>query len=289
MANLRAKLSDFLSDWRDDLSESWRGALDGAEPKLSAVDNALTLEDDETIFPGRKGHTAPGARPDSHVFRALDGLRPKDVRAVILGQDPYPKSSRATGRSFEQGDLPLWSPKKSAVAESLRRIVQVAAHFRTGEDKYLQGDAAWPALAHDIESEALDIAPPQQFFDRWQAQGVLCLNAGLTLSRFKAEVQQAHFGLWRPVVQRILTVVATRPAGSVVFLLWGGVALQTFQQLGVLEAAEAAGTRQRLAVANRVHPGAEDNAGQPRFFQAPNIFKDANDKLQAAGGIAIEW
>ena len=289
MANLRAKLSDFLTDWRDDLSESWQSALDGAEPKLGAVASALTLEDDETIFPGRKGHPAPGARPDSHVFRALDGLRPKDVRAVILGQDPYPKSSRATGRSFEQGDLPQWSPQKSAVAESLRRIVQVAAHFRTGEEKYLQGDAAWTDLTQDIEAGALDIAPPQQFFDRWQEQGVLCLNAGLTLSRFKPDVQQAHFALWRPVVQRILTTVATRNSGSVVFLLWGGVALQTFQQLGVLEAAEAAGTRQRVAVANRVHPGAEDNAGQPRFFQPPNIFSGANDQLQAAGGVAIEW
>jgi uracil-DNA glycosylase len=289
VANLRAKVSDFLSDWRDDLSSSWGGALDGVEPKLSAIDTALTLENNETIFPGRKGHPAPDARPDSHVFRALDGLRPQDVRAVILGQDPYPRSSRATGRSFEQGDLLKWSPKKSDVAESLRRILQVAAHFRTGETKYLDGDTAWKGLAEDIVSGDVDVEPPQQFFDRWQEQGVLCLNAGLTLSRFEPAVQKAHFALWRPVIQRILTTVATRTTGSVVFLLWGGVAEQTFQQLGVIAAAEAAGTRDRVAVAKRVHPGAEDNAGKPRFFGAPNIFAEANEKLVAGSGIAIEW
>ncbi len=289
MANLRSEMGDFLSDWRTDISDSWRGALDGVEPELGAIGNTLTLEDNETIFPGRKGHPAPGARPDSHVFRALDGLRPKDVRAVILGQDPYPKSSRATGRSFEQGDLPQWSPKKSAVAESLRRILQVVAHFRTGESKYVEGDAAWAGLVQDIESGALAVAPPQQFFDKWQAQGVLCLNAGLTLSRFEPAIQQAHFSLWRPVVQRILTTVATRATGSVVFLLWGGVSQTTFKKLGVLAAAEAAGTRERVAVATAVHPGAEDSAGQPRFFRSPNVFTDANQKLQAAGGEAIEW
>jgi uracil-DNA glycosylase len=288
VANLRARMHDFLSGWRNDLSESWRGVLDGVEPNLNGIDQTLTLEDNETIFPGRKGHAAPGARPDSHVFRALDGLPLADVRAVILGQDPYPKSSRATGRSFEQGDLTQWSPK-NAVTESLRRILQVVAHFRSGKAKYLKGASAWAGLVKDIESGALALATPQQFFDQWQDKGVLCLNVGLTFSRFKPVVQKAHVALWSPVVQRILTAVATRRTGSVVFLLWGRVAAQhTFERLRVLDAAKTAGTSHQVAVATAAHPAAV-GAGQPPFFRPPNVFSDANEKLQAASGVAIKW
>jgi uracil-DNA glycosylase len=289
MASLRTKMKAFLTDWQDDVSASWRTLLDGVEPELSAIPTSLTLEDDETIFPGRKGHPPAGARPDSHVFRALDGLRPRDVTAVVLGQDPYPVASRATGRSFEQGDLPAWVPSRKIVAESLRRILQTAAHFRSGEEKYITNDAAWTGVVSDIDAARLTIKAPLAFFDDWQQQGVLCLNAGLTLSRFEKSVQQAHFALWRPVVKQILTSLATRTDQSIVFLLWGSVAQKTFKDLGVLDAATAAGTRNRVAVVNHVHPGAEDKSGNPRFCVPPNTFAIANEQLSAAGGPAIHW
>jgi len=287
MASLRTGVKQFLGDWRDDLNSSWRSALDGVEPAFSAIDTNLTLDAGETIFPGRKGKPAPGARADAHIFRALDGVRPRDVTAVVLGQDPYPKSSRATGRSFEQGDLPAWVPNRNKVAESLRRILQTVAHFRSDDAKYLAGDAAWSGVVDDLET--LKIRAPREFFDDWQEQGVLCLNAGLTLSRFQKDVQEAHFALWRPVVKRILTAIATRDKGSVVFLLWGGIAKKTFDQLGILDAADAAGTRARVGVITHVHPGAEDKTGKPRFFQPPNTFHAANEKLSTIGGTAIQW
>jgi len=289
MANLRAKFKQFLGGWQDDVNASWRKVLNGVEPNLAAIGSGLTLEEQETIFPGRKGSPAPGARADSHVFRALDGLKPRDVTAVVLGQDPYPMSSRATGRSFEQGDLAAWSASPKKVAESLRRILQIAAHFRTGEDKYLAGDAAWAGVVSDIDAALLNIKAPRDFFDEWQKQGVLCLNAGLTLSRFQKDVQQAHFALWRPVVQRILTTLATRKDQRVVFLLWGGVAQKTFNELGILQAAKDAGTDQRIAVVTHVHPAAEDKTGKPRFFGPPNTFTAANEKLTTIGGPIINW
>jgi uracil-DNA glycosylase len=280
-------MQTFLADWRDDVNSSWRTVLNDVEPAFNAIGGGLTLEETETIFPGRKGAPAPGARKDAHIFRALDGLRSRDVTAVVLGQDPYPKSSRATGRSFEQGDLPEWVASRQKVAESLRRILQTVAHFRTGESKYLNGDAAWSGVVDDIDT--LEIRKPREFFDHWQEQGVLCLNAGLTLSRFQKDVQAAHFALWRPVVKRILTTLATRKNGSVVFLLWGGVAKKTFDDLGILDAAEAAGTRDRVGVITHPHPGAEDKTGKPRFFQLPNTFSATNEMLSTIGGPAIRW
>jgi uracil-DNA glycosylase len=285
---LRDSFRDFLVNWRNDVSSPWRSVLDGVEPALDAVPATLTLEPNELIFPGRKGRAVPAARADSHVFRAFDGLHPDDVRAVILGQDPYPKASRATGRSFEQGDLTDWSPNRSLVAESLRRIVQVVANFRTGKSDYLRGDAAWPVLVDDNLTGALDIAPPRGFFDRWQQLGVLCLNASFTLSRFEPLIQQAHFALWRPVVKAVLTALATRPHRSIAFLLWGSVAQNTFKNFRILDAAVAAATRDRVAVVTHVHPGAEED-GRPSFFNAPNTFADANQKLAAASGTSIPW
>lgn len=141
----------------------------------------------------------------------------------------------------------------------------------------------------DIQAGDLDIATPRQLFDNWQQQGVLCLNAGLTLSRFQTEVQQAHFALWRPLVRRILTALATRPDRAVVFLLWGSVAQHTFDELGILQAAEEAGTRDRVASVTHVHPGAEDSAGQPWFFRPPNTFGAANEELSAVDGPVIHW
>src|SRR5262245_64849125 len=124
MGTLRVAVERHLDGWRSDLSAPWRALLDGAEPDLAAITDDLTIEPDEVVIPGRKGRPAATARDDSHVFRALDDVRPEDVRAVVLGQDPYPKASRATGRAFEQGDLAAWSRKRRDVAESLRRIVQ---------------------------------------------------------------------------------------------------------------------------------------------------------------------
>jgi uracil-DNA glycosylase len=216
-------------------------------------------------------------------------LRPDQVTAVVLGQDPYPRSSRATGRSFEQGDLPRWKRTPSDVAESLRRILQVVAYSRTGRNLYLEGDGAWGTLVDDIDAQLIDIAQPREFFDRWQAQGILCLNAGLTLSRFAPEVQRAHFDLWRPVVQAIFKRLVTRQDHSIVFLLWGAVAFETFSSLGILDIAKKAGTEDRVAVVRHSHPGAETSGGAPRFFQPPNTFAVANEQLVSAGGQPLHW
>ena len=42
-----------------------------------------------------------GTDREAHVFRAFDELEPDRVKAVVIGQDPYPHVTRATGRAFE--------------------------------------------------------------------------------------------------------------------------------------------------------------------------------------------
>jgi uracil-DNA glycosylase len=285
---LREAIEEFLLGWRDDLGTEWAEILAGIAPNLDVVPAHLTLESGEVIFPGRKGHPPEGARADAHVFRSLDGMRLQDVKAVVLGQDPYPDVFRATGRSFEQGNLAVWEPQPSKVAESLRRIVQSVAQFRTGDERYVTGDSAWVEVVTDIEAGTLLIEQPQVFFDHWQSQGILCLNAGLTLSRFQSEVQRAHIALWRPVVERILEALVTRENRPIVFLLWGQVAATTFTELGVQQAAQNAGTAANLVTVRYPHPGAEKNDGTPMFFSG-NTFREANQALTSIGGPALSW
>jgi uracil-DNA glycosylase len=125
------------------------------------VKENLTFSEAEPIFPGRKNKPIKMAPPGAHIFRALDGVRPRDVRVIVVGQDPYPKISQATGRSFEQGDLPDWPVNQKVIADSLQRILQMLLVARTGNAAYGGSDSNWKRVIADGESGVLT-----RYFDR---------------------------------------------------------------------------------------------------------------------------
>lgn len=284
-------LKEVLLGWRDDLPAAWRPVLQGVEPDFPRVDKTLLHEPWEPIFPARKGKRIPGAPSGAHVFRALDGVTPAKVRAVVVGQDPYPNVSWATGRAFDQGDLQAWHAEADLVSLSLRRIVPCAVAARTGDAAYTTGPTseAWARVTGDVARGALDLQKPRALFDHWQTQGVLFLNTGLTLSRFVEAYQKgAHIPLWRPIIAALLTHLATRTSGQVVFMLWGQTARDFFAASGVKEAATQAGTWDtRVRSVSQGHPA--DKTEPPRFFKPPNTFQDANQALTAMGAQPIDW
>jgi uracil-DNA glycosylase len=294
MPSLRHALGIYLEDWRADLPAHWRPWFHGIEPDLSAVAPHLTLDPGEVIIPGRKGQPDPRAPAGSHLFRALDDCRPEDVRAVLLGQDPYPDVARATGRSFEQGDLARWDGK---VAKSLRRVVQTLGQHRLPNGGYVAHDHAWPGIRQGILAGQPHIEVPQALFDRWSAAGVLCLNLGLTLSRFDKKttpaadrVQPAHMAMWQPVVTHLLTRLVQRPGKSLVVLLWGRPAQQAFAAMQLDPVAQAANST--LLQVLRPHPAADGppgNAGAAPFLVAPGPFTEANAKLHQHNLAPIAW
>lgn len=293
MANLRNELLNFLEDWQRDVPVAWRQVLFGVSPDIESVPSHLTLEAGEQIYPLRKGHGDPRAPADSHVFRALDGLLPSEVRAVLIGQDPYPKIARATGRSFEQGDLYSWDGN---VAKSLRRMLQTLVQHRMPSDDYVANDSEWEKVLSKISNERLTIEPPRALFDHWQTAGVLCLNLGLTLSRFDRpgtpaadRVQPAHMALWQPVVREILVHLARRTDRELLVVLWGKKAQDAFAQMGV---GSAAGRMGKLAVVMRSHPsanGPSGNAGASPFLKLDDPFTQANKALLSIGAAPITW
>ncbi len=265
---LSAALKAMLAGWQDDLPAGWRAVLSGTELNFRARALDVNMRPGEVILPGRKD-----------VFRAFRNVEPESVRAVILGQDPYPNPLWATGRAFEQGGMAEWPEQPGMLAGSLRRIVQVLASARTGNPKYVAHDRAWRELPAGIRSGTLTLEPPRQLFDRLEREGVLFLNVSLTVSFVlqtgQAKQPRGHFPLWEPLINRVLSFIAARPA---VFLLWGRHACDIFERSGA----------QTTAVVRHVHPAAITVAGAA-FLQPPNPFLAANALLERLGGRPIPW
>ncbi len=126
--------------------------------------------------------------PPTDVFRALDMTPPQRVRAVILGQDPYPTPGDAHGLAFSMATdgrrLPM----------SLRTIFEALARD-TGQPPPRHGDLS-----------------------RWARHGVLLLNTVLTVEAGKAH---AHKGLGWEALSREVLERLNASKEPIVFMLWG--------------------------------------------------------------------
>lgn len=125
------------------------------------------------------------------VLRALELTGPREVRAVILGQDPYHEPGQAMGLAFSV-------PEGQRVPPSLRNVY---AEMAT--------DLGCPAPSSG------DLTP-------WAEQGVLLLNATLTV---RAHAAGSHAGLgWQALTSYIVRRCFEAPQ-PVAFLAWGRHAL----------------------------------------------------------------
>ena len=123
-----------------------------------------------------------------NIFSALKNTPFKDVKAVILGQDPYHEKGQAMGLAFSV-------PKGVELPPSLINIFK-EIRAETGCDEITSGD----------------LTP-------WARQGVLLLNTVLTV---RAHVANSHKGKgWEEFTDGVIKKISERKSG-VVFLLWGG-------------------------------------------------------------------
>lgn len=127
--------------------------------------------------------------PKREIFRALELTPFSEVKVVILGQDPYHHEKQANGLSFSVSDEVTTPP-------SLRNIF-----------KELQND--------------LDIIKNTNELDSWAKQGVLLLNATLTV---RAHQPNSHRDLgWEKFTDYIIKEISNQKE-HVVFVLWGAFA-----------------------------------------------------------------
>jgi uracil-DNA glycosylase len=130
--------------------------------------------------------------PGKLIFNAFDLCPPEKTKVVILGQDPYHGPRQAHGLCFSV-------PEGIPHPPSLKNIF-----------KELENDLQ---MAYPISGNLTS----------WAKQGVLLLNATLTVQAHRAGSHQAKG--WETFTDRLIKLLSEQYEG-LVFLLWGGYAKQ---------------------------------------------------------------
>ena len=177
-----------------------------------------------------------------NIFRAFDKCPLDNLKVVIIGQDPYHGPGQANGLCFSVNDGIAFPP-------SLQNIFK-EVHADTGADIPLSGN-----------------------LDRWAEQGVLLLNAVLTV---RAHQAASHAGRgWEQFTDAVVRAIAERKEG-VVYMLWGSYA----QKKGAIA------DPSRNLILRAVHPSP---LSAYRGFFGCKHFSQANDYLRSIGREPIEW
>ena len=218
-----------------DIEASWKQHLEGEFTKPYFAQLTESVRNEY-----RNGLCFP---PGKLVFNAFN-LCPFDkVKVVILGQDPYHEQGQAMGLSFSV-------PEGIMLPPSLQNIY-----------KEIQNDLGKPI-------------PTSGDLTRWAKQGVLLLNATLTV---RAHIANSHQTLgWQNFTDAAIAALSNHRA-HVVFMLWGGFAR----------------SKKRLIDANRhciiesVHPSPL-SANRGGWF-GQHQFSRCNAYLKQQGLDEIDW
>ncbi len=181
--------------------------------------------------------------PGRLIFNAFNLCPFDSVKVVIIGQDPYHEAGQAMGLSFSV-------PDGVAMPPSLQNIF-----------KEIQGD--------------LGIGVPQSGnLTRWAEQGVLLLNATLTVRAHQAGSHQRHG--WERFTDAAISRLS-EGRDHLVFILWGGYARSKASLID----------RNRHLVLESVHPSPL-SANRGGWF-GNHHFSRCNEYLAGHGMGPINW
>lgn len=178
----------------------------------------------------------------NNIFRAFDRCSFNDVKVVILGQDPYHGPNQANGLCF-------------SVKEGIPFPPSLVNIFKEIKD--------------DIGKEI----PPHGSLDRWADQGVLLLNATLTVRAHEAGSHQNKG--WETFTDAVIHRLASQRKG-IVYMLWGSYAQK--------KAAFVSSADNLILKAPHPSP-----LSSYRGFFGCKHFSQANTYLEEKGLIKIEW
>ena len=181
---------------------------------------------------------------ETMVFRAFLKTPYDQVKVVIVGQDPYHGAGQAHGLSFSVA-------KGVPTPPSLKNIY-----------KELALDLNIPIPAHGC-------------LENWAEQGVLLLNATLTV---RAGTPRSHYGKgWEAFTDAVIAKLCQRK-GPIVFLLWGKSAREKCDRI-------LSQTNHPHSVLSCAHPSPYSATG---FFGCRH-FSKTNDYLEKWGKSPINW
>ena len=216
------------------ISESWKNLLQEEFDKPYFEELTRFVKSEYSA-----GQVFPAGR---NIFRAFDKCPFDRLKVVIIGQDPYHGVGQANGLCFSVDDGVQYPP-------SLQNIF-----------KEIHDDIGSPI-------------PSNGNLDRWAEQGVLLLNAVLTV---RAHQAASHSGRgWEQFTDAVVRTIAQRKEG-VVYMLWGNYA----QRKGQIADPE------RNLILKSVHPSP---LSVYRGFFGCKHFSKANDYLIQQGKEPIAW
>ncbi|MCU0394617.1 MAG: uracil-DNA glycosylase [Chitinophagaceae bacterium] len=180
--------------------------------------------------------------PGSLIFNAFRLTPFENVKVVILGQDPYHGPGQAMGLSFSvpRGVTP--PPSLVNIFKELRQDIGLAI-------------------------------PPHGDLTHWATQGVLLLNAALTV-RANEPNSHAHIG-WHQFTDAVIRILSEQRQG-LVFMLWGRFAQEKQSLID--------GLRHQILRAAHPSPFSADKG----FFGCRH-FSKANDYLMKQGKDPVDW
>lgn len=218
------------------------------------------------------------SRPQpSEVFNAFDGLKPQDVKVLIIGQDPYPDIDRAHGLafSFKKGNL--------VPEDSLKNIFEKLKKELGLENTYTN-------------------------LTCWKEQNVLLLNTALTYKKAEdkkeqGNVQKAHLKHWDKFINQVLkklTTVKKQSNQPLVVMLWGRKAneLKEFAYKGIENEKKYSEKNPNILVLRSSHPSNLYQASSRKIYGGDvsafndddyRPFIDCNTFLEKYHTDAINW
>ena len=190
----------------------------------------------------RKGGGAVIYPPGDLIFNAMNSTPFEAVKVVILGQDPYHGPGQAHGLCFS----------------------------------VLDGVAIPPSLINiykELEADLGSARPVNGNLQHWAGQGVLLLNAVLTVEQGRAGAHQGKG--WEEFTDRIVSEL-NKSRDGLVFMLWGSYAMKKGAMID----------RSRHLVLTAPHPSP---LSAHRGFLGCRHFSKANEWLVQHGQSPVEW
>lgn len=218
------------------LPSDWKNILSNEiqKPYFEALQEALATEYEENSC----------FPPKDLIFSAFANCPFSNVKVVIIGQDPYHGAGEANGLSFSVDDGVRIPP-------SLRNINR--------------------ELCDDLDSIFM---PSSGNLEHWAKQGVLLLNATLTVRK---DSPNSHKHLkWNLFTDAVIQKISDEKK-NVVFLLWGGFAHKKGAKID----------RDKHLVLESGHPSPM-SANQGKWFGNKH-FTQTNNYLKANGCSVIKW
>ncbi len=181
--------------------------------------------------------------PDMHdIFNALKYTGYRNTKVVLLGQDPYHGDGQAHGLSF-----------------SVKPGVPVPPSLKN--------------MYKELQSDLGLRIPNHGYLVKWAEQGVLLLNASLTVEAYQANSHQ-NIG-WQLLTDEIIRKLNERQE-PVIFLLWGGNAKRK----------EGLITNPQHYILKAAHPS--PLSAYNGFFGCKH-FSQTNEILRSIGEQPIDW